>query len=243
MRPIRVLLSAVALIVPIAPAHAEPRPASGSTSTASIYGSRSATLPLPVPLDAMPGVTRDALVKVMKDPTITTVSPSDEFVAQPDVYQWLLDHPDRTAAAWRKIGVGAVEIKPLKDGRFYWKAENGSEVWWQTWAPGPTGRVWYAEGRVKPGPFLPSFPVTAVAVLNHADKPKDKGDATITHQIEVFLRTDSKAAALVTRLLGDSAPKMAQEGSEQLLMFFSGMARYAHDKPEKAKAALAEKGK
>src|SRR5262245_17280946 len=243
MRPIRVLTCAAALVAPIAHATAEPRPASASTSTASIYGSRAATLPLPVPLESMPGVTRDALVKVIKDPTITAVSPADDFVAQPDMYQWLLDHPDRTAAAWRKLGIGAVEIKPLKDGRFYWKDDNGSELVWQTVARGPSGRVWYAEGRVKPGPFLPSFPVTAVAVLNHADKPKDKGDATITHQIEVFLRTDSKAAALATRLLGDSAPKMAQEGSEQLLMFFSGMARYAHDKPEKAKAALAEKSK
>ena len=41
----------------------------------------------------------------------------------------------------------------------------------------------------------------------------------------------------------DSAPKMAQQGSEQLLMFFSGIAKYAHDKPEKARGLLTEPGR
>ena len=41
---------------------------------------------------------------------------AQEFVAHSDTYLWLLDHPDRTAAAWRKRGVPAVEINQLKDG-------------------------------------------------------------------------------------------------------------------------------
>ena len=195
-------------------------------------------LPLPVALEAMPAPTRDTLSKVMKDPTITAVSPPEEFVAQPDMYQWLLDHPDRTAGAWRKLGVAAVEIKPLKDGRFCWKDENGSELVWQNVAQGPTGRVWYAEGKVNPGPLLPTVSVTAVAVLTYADTPRSTGDAVIKHQIEVFLHTDSKTANLITKMLGDGAPRMAAQGSEQLLMFFSGIAKYAHDKPEKAQALL-----
>jgi hypothetical protein len=39
-------------------------------------------------------------------------------------------------------------------------------------------------------------------------------------------------------MLGDNIPKMAEQGSEQLLMFFSGIAKYAHDKPEKARVVL-----
>ena len=200
-------------------------------------------LPLPVALEEMPSSIRDTLAKVMKSPTVTAVSPAEEFVGHPDMYQWLLDHPDRTAAAWRKLGVEAVEIKTLKDGRFCWKDENGSELVWQNVAQGPNGRVWYAEGKVKPGLLLPTFPVKAVAVLSHSERARRTGDFVIKHQIQVYLHTDSKTASLVTRMLGDSAPKMAEQGSEQLLMFFSGIAKYAHDKPEKAKAILADSGR
>jgi hypothetical protein len=228
-RAIALLCLAVAAI----PARAEPR---GEKARPS------GTLPLPVALESMPAATRDALSKVMKDPTLTAVSPAEEFVAQPDMYQWLLDHPDRTAGAWRKMGVAAVEIKPLKDGRFCWKDENGSELVWQNVAQGPTGRVWYAEGKVNPGPLFPTVAVKAVAVLTYADTPRSTGDAVIKHQIEVFLHTDSKTAALATKLLGDGAPRMASQGSEQLLMFFSGIAKYAHDKPEKARGLLTSDG-
>ena len=220
----------ICLAAVAAPACAEPRAERSRVATA---------LPLPVSLADMPAATRDALTRVMKDPTLTTVSPSEEFVAHPDMYQWLLDHPDRAAAAWRKLGVGAVEIKSLKDGRFCWKDENGSELVWQNVAQGPTGRIWYAEGKVKAGALLPTVPVTAVAVLTHADKARATGDATIRHQLEVYLHTDSRTAALVTKAFGDSAPKMARQGAEQLLMFFSGIAKYAHDRPEKARSILA----
>jgi hypothetical protein len=198
-------------------------------------------LDLPVPLEKMPEVTRDTLSKVMSAPTINAKSDTSEFVAQSDMYQWLLDHPDRTAAAWRRLGVGAVEIKQLKDGRFFWKDNHGSELVWQTVAQGPNGRVWYAEGKVRPALLMPLFPVKAVAVLNHDETKRKAGDVLIKHQLEVYLQTDSKAAALVTKMLGDSALTMAQEGSDQLLMFFSGMARFAHDKPEKVALILNEK--
>jgi hypothetical protein len=226
-------IALLCLTVIAVPACAEPRGEKAKPS---------GTLPLPVALETMPAATRDALSKVMKDPTLTAVSPPEEFVAQPDMYQWLLDHPDRTAGAWRKMGVAAVEIKPLKDGRFCWKDENGSELVWQNVAQGPTGRVWYAEGKVNPGPLFPTVAVKAVAVLTYADTPRSTGDAVIKHQIEVFLHTDSKTAALATKLLGDGAPRMASQGSEQLLMFFSGIAKYAHDKPEKARGLLTSDG-
>jgi hypothetical protein len=202
--------------------------------------SRPTSLPLPVPLGEMPAVTRDALSKVMKSPTVTAVCPVEEFVAHPDQYQWVLDHPDRTAVAWRKLGVGAIEIKTLKDGRFYWKGDDGSELVWQTVAKGPDGRVWYAQGQVKPAPLLPSVPVTAVAVLAHTQTARSTGDHLIKHQVEVFVHTDSKTAALVTKMVGDAAPRLAQQGLEQMLMFFSGIAKYSHDKPEKAEILLTE---
>ena len=200
------------------------------------------TLALPVPLSEMPAVTRDTIGPVMKDATIRAVCPPEEFIAHADMYRWLLDHPDRTAAAWRKLGVDAIQIKPLKDGRFIWK-DDGSELVWQSVAQGPTGRVWYAEGHVKPGFLLPTCPVKAVAVLYHEEKPRTTGDVLIKHQVEIYLKTDSKAANLATKLLGDSAARMAEQGSEQLLMFFSGIAKYAHDKPEKLREVLSEKSR
>jgi hypothetical protein len=144
--------------------------------------------------------------------------------------------------AWRRLNIGAVDICPLEGGRFVWKDDNGSELTWRTVSKNGEGRIWYAEGKVRAGALLPVVPVRAVAVLRHgAKKKEDDGNPLIRHQLEVFLQTDSRAANLVLRMLGPTAPRMAQQGAEQLLMFFSGIAKYIEKYPTKAPLLLSEK--
>lgn len=195
----------------------------------------------PVPMEKLPAPTREAILKVMKAPTVTVLAQAEEFVAHNDVYQWLLDHPDRTAIAWRRLGIEAMDIRCTRDGGFIYKDDQGTEMMWKCVAKSDAGRIWFAEGRVKPGVLIPSVPVQAVAVLRHVEKANPRNaDSTIKHQVELFMQTDSKAAAMVTKALGDQAPKMAQAGADQLLAFFSGVAKYAHAKPDKADALFAE---
>lgn len=202
--------------------------------------SRSAK-PLPASLDSLSMKSRDTIEKVIAQPTISATCPLEEFTCAGATYLWLLDHPNRVSLAWQRLEVGAVDIVATNDGRFAWKDENGSELSWTTVAKSGEGRVWYAEGKVKPGLLLPMVPVKAVAILRHGIRKAENGKPTIRHQVEVFLQTDSKAAILVTKMLGSAAPKMAEQGAEQLLLFFSGIARYVDRNPAKAEVLLAEK--
>lgn len=196
---------------------------------------------LPASLDTLSVNSRDTIEKVLAQPTICATCPLEEFACSGATYLWLLDHPNRVSLAWQRLEVGAVEIQATKDGRFVWKDENGSELTWTTVAKSGEGRVWYAEGKVKPGMLLPMVSVKAVAVLRHGIHKTENGKPTIRHQVEVFLQTDSKAAILATKMLGSAAPKMAEQGAEQLLLFFSGIARYVDRNPAKAEVLLAEK--
>jgi hypothetical protein len=54
----------------------------------------------------------------------------------------------------------------------------------------------------------------------------------VTHDVDVYLQTDSKAAVLVMKLIGPAAPRLAEEGAVQLLLFFSGIARHLEAYPE-----------
>ena len=53
-----------------------------------------------------------------------------------------------------------------------------------------------------------------------------------------FVQTDSKAANVVLRVLGPTAPKLAQDAADQLVLFFTGVARYVHAHPERADELL-----
>jgi hypothetical protein len=198
-------------------------------------------LPLPVAVETLPPVVREALARVMQAPTLTAVAKPEEFCTTGEMYLWLLDHPDRVSLAWQRLKIGAVDICPLDGGRFRWQDDQGSELTWRAVAKSGEGRVWYAEGKVRPGSLLPLVPVRAVAILRHGVKQNGDADPTVRHQVEVYLQTDSRTANIVLRMLGPAAPRMAEQGAEQLLVFFSGIARYVDKHPAKASALLAEK--
>jgi len=190
----------------------------------------------PVPLDGLPAELREPIARVVRDPTLSAHGPAEEFPAWP--YDWLLDHPDRVATAWRRIGVPCVDITRKGEGKFAWIDPDGSNVGWVTAYRGPTMRIWYAEGQAKAAPSLPIIPVRAVAVLRQSRRTDETGVTLVSHEVDIYLQTDSKAAALVARLLGPAAPRMAEQGASQLLLFFSSMAKYLDEHPDQVPRLL-----
>jgi len=84
-------------------------------------------------------------------------------------------------------------------------------------------------------------PVKAVAVLHAPRGPQDKvtGDATFKPKVQVYLLAESRVGAGLVKMMGPSGPKMAEEGAEQFLFFFSGIAGYIQRKPEQLEVLLA----
>jgi hypothetical protein len=199
-------------------------------------------LPAEVPLDQLPPGQREAVRRVLERPTLTTPGPVEVFRGNLPLYYWLLDHPDQGVRLWRALGARCMDIVPRADGRFIWNDGQGTEMQWETIYRSPRVRVWYAEGRSKPALLLPAVPMRAVVVLHH-DVARDGGDRPIIrHHAELFLQTDSKTAMLIARLLGPSAPRLAEQGMAQMEMFFSALVWYCDRHPERAEVLLGSLG-
>jgi hypothetical protein len=191
-----------------------------------------------VPLGQLPDSIRQKMKPVLERPTLFCHSPGEAFTCHPPLYFWLLDHPDRVIPFWQRLGATCLPISPLGEGRFGWSDGQGSEVHWDTVYRTDQVRVWYAEGNVRPAPLMPLVPVRAVVVLGHAAGKNESGAPNVRHQGDLFLYTDSRAAALVTRLLGPQAPRLAEQGLSQLELFFSGPAWYLQQHPDRAEKML-----
>ena len=203
-----------------------------------------APMPTPAPTrvvlsEVVDPIYREAVIAVVRKPTIAARGTFGEFICAPNLFEWLLAHPDRVALAWRRMGVPCVEISDVGNGKFAWADGEGSELVWQKVGQFKDGLIWYATGKVKASPVTPTVPVKAVVVMTYPKRPVKDETMAVTPMAQVYLHTDSKAAALVMRVMGPSAPKMAEEGADQLVLFFVGVARHAHTHPEKAEALLA----
>jgi|GEM_PF-1066912 len=184
---------------------------------------------------------RDAVAAVLKSPTMSVKAEEEEFFAEAKIYDWLVEHPDRASLAWQRLKVPCLEIVDQGKGIFKWTDDAGSELTWQTVGKYEHGTIWYATGKVKAGTLIPTVPVKAVAILHTPRGAEKDGVSTIKPSIRMHLLTDSKVASTVMRVVGPAAPKMAEQGAEQLMFFFSGLARYAHKKPEQVEVLLAPK--
>jgi len=216
-----------------------PRQASATVRAPSLTTSKPAT---PKLMDYVAETHKDAVAAVLKSPTIASKSVEAEFTVYPNVYDWLLDHPDRTSLAWQRLEIPCVDITDLGKGQFYWSDEHGSELSWQTVGTFENGRIWFATGKVKAGVLLPTIPVKAVAVLQAPrSTTNEEGVCRIKPQVHVYIQCDSALATAAMKLVGSAAPKMAEEGAEQLLFYFSGIGRTIYKHPEKLEMLLSPK--
>jgi hypothetical protein len=181
---------------------------------------------------------RDAVLQVIRNPTISTRAMGEPVVCTVAVYEWLYEHPDRVALAWKRLKVPAITITDLGGGKFAWADDNGSQVVWQTVGTFGDGRVWYANGRVKGGRLTPAIPVQGVIVVNHPRKVERDGVALFAPTAQAYMHSDSRAANLALKALGPAAPRLAEDAAEQLLDFFGGIANYVQKHPKQAEVLL-----
>jgi hypothetical protein len=212
-------------------------PPTGETPRATIDAG--AAFPMVrVPPEELPPAFRAGVTRVLEHPTLCTRGPAEAFRCRPDVYQWLLEHPDLAARLWRGLGAQCAAIESIGEGRFRWVDPQAGEIRWQTVQCTPRQRVWYAEGRVRPAPWLPATGVQAVVVLQYVEGTDRAGRPALRHQMDLMLHTDSRALALAARVLGASAPHAAAQYVGQLETFFGGLAWYLSEDPERARALL-----
>ncbi len=192
-----------------------------------------------LPIDDMPAAVREKVRQVADRPTLYSQGPAETFPCDPTIYQWFLDHPDRAVAAWHKLGAQCVAITDRGAGRFGWSDGAGSDVHWDTVYKSAELRIWHAEGQVKAGPLVPTVPFEAIVVVKHATGKDDRGRTVVRQQADLILHTDSRSAQIAARILGPTAPKLAEQYVAQMEMFFSALSWYIHKHPDRAEELLA----
>ncbi|MCU0705660.1 MAG: hypothetical protein MUF18_16935 [Fimbriiglobus sp.] len=235
-------LALTALVASGVASAADPRPLYAPAPSVTQKNPTATATKQPSLMDFVAEAHRDTVGGVVRAATLSAKSTEEEFVAHPAVYDWLLDHPDRTSLGWQRMKVPCVDIVDRGKGQFTWADETGSELHWQTVGDIPNGRIWYATGKVKPAALLPMIPVKAVAVLQAPrSAPNKDGYCTFKPVVNVYLQCDSRLANAALRIAGPSAPKMAEEGAGQLLYFFSGVAKHLEKHPDQVETMLAPK--
>jgi hypothetical protein len=195
-----------------------------------------------IPFESLSINFRDKVRTVAEKPTLAAPGPAESFGCQPEMYDWLLNHPDVAVRLWRVLGAKVAPVTDEGNGWFSWRDGHGSEVRWTTALDANRIRIWFAEGRVKPGLLIPSVGMKAVVLLDHRSIVGEKNRPGVGHQAHLYLASDNRAIALGARILGASAPRLAEQFLAQLEMFFGALAWYLDQDADRAARLFKEIG-
>lgn len=195
-----------------------------------------------VPLAAMNPSAREKVQGVLDKPTLSSRSVAETFNTDHAVYRYLLERPDHAIKLWRQLGAKVSDVDDRGGGNFLWHDGQGSEVAWQIVHRGGGLHVWFAEGKVKPSALLAAQPFRAVALMQYTEGVDVNGLPAVRHQVHFHLRCESRAVALATKIMGGSAPRLAEQYLTQLQMFYGGMAWYVYQDDARARQLFADAG-
>jgi hypothetical protein len=143
------------------------------------------------------GLVRDVVARPLVVRQINGIA----YKSRPEIFQYLLDHPDFAANMARAIKVGGYRVTPVPGG---YEADDGRGVhgFLKPVYADAQRRVYYLAGRYAP-PIFPAMTGRAVLVLDalHVASPGGGSLAEVT--VVGFLKVDSVLARILAGILRD----------------------------------------
>ena len=202
-------------------------------SLACIVAAAGATLP-----PDLPAAQRDRLEAIAQAASVSTRVDADPFPARPEVFQFLLDHPEFASRVTRVLKVARYRVWREADGLHLddgWGAVGRFDVVHAT----TSRRVMYARG-VYQKTLLPDIHGEAVVMIEYSARPGPDGKHIIASTVTGFVKLDSGFLAAATKLLTPVARAKADREARLLVRVFAKVCRATDEKPAELVQDLAK---
>jgi hypothetical protein len=177
----------------------------------------------------LPSAHRTRLEAIAQAASVSTRVEADPFPARPDVFQFLLDHPEFATRVTRVLKVARYRVWREADGLHLddgWGAVGRFDV---VYAASGT-RVMYARG-VYQKRFLPDIHGEAVVMIEYAVHPGADGRTMIAPVVTGFVKLDSGVLAAALKLVTPIARAKAEREARQLVKVFAKVTQAIDEQP------------
>jgi hypothetical protein len=178
---------------------------------------------------AIPDAERARLEGVAHAAAVSTRVDADPFPGRPEVFQFLLDHPEFASRVTRVLKVARYRIWREADGLHLddgWGAIGRFDVVHAT----PSVRVMYARGVYRKRP-LPDIHGEAVVTIEYGVRPAADGTHVIAATVSGFVKFDSAVVSAATKLATPVAKAKADREARTLVKVFAKVSRAVDERP------------
>jgi hypothetical protein len=195
--------------------------------------------PLSVPAPVAPGP-RAQLETLARDACVSTRVEGPKHSMRPDVFEYLLDHPDFASHVTRALGLARYKI--WRDGDKLWLDDGwGTRGTFTVVYAAPGMRLYHARG-VFEQRFIPEMRGEAVAVFEYDFAPDGAtGRSIVTTRATGYLQVDNRFLRTLGRVAAPFVQSKADKETGQLLRVFARASRAIEENPAEVLQKVSER--
>ncbi len=192
-------------------------------------GVAAAAPPLAAPIQSLPESQRRHVEAITGAADVSTRVEARAFVARPEVFEFLLDHPELAAHLARALRVARYRIWRTSEGLALddgWGARGHFRVV----HAGEGARVMLARGQYDHA-WLPPIRGQAVAMIEYRLEPAEGGRRLVRPIVSGYVRLDSRFLAGLLKVASAAAQRKADLEAHRLAKVFAKVSRELEEDP------------
>ena len=176
-----------------------------------------------IPLNKVAADFRPKVDDVLKNISLFRRMPTLSFVAEPDVYQFFISHPDVAISIWRVMEISTFELWQVGPTSYEADSHDGSTGTVEVLHSSAERHLVLCEGSFK-SPILPK-PIKARALLHLQPtfRKGDDGQTVVTHTVDMFVSFPSQPVDITAKLISPVSNAMADRNFREVSLWVAMM--------------------
>lgn len=185
-----------------------------------------------IPLERLSQDSRAKVEGVLADTTIFRRLPVQVIQCDPDMYLFLVEHPDVVVNIWEVFGITQLAVRQIGRDTFRIADEDGTTGTMELLYASHDTHVLYADGSSE-GPVR-SRPIRGrvLVVLKSGYVRETDGKCYVTCRLDAFLQVDRAGVEFVTKTLQPVVGHVADVNFAQTAGFLGSLSRTAETNPD-----------
>jgi hypothetical protein len=183
----------------------------------------------------MGNLTPQAIAKlkpVLDDPTIFRRMPVQSIVCDPEMFSFIVRHPEVLVEIWQVMGMTRVNIG--RTGPFTFAGEDGAGTTCrcELVLGSETIHIYYTEGDYEGGLINRKLDGRCICIIHSQSTVSESGQPLVTANMDIFLKLDNIGADLIAKTISPLVVKTADYNYIESLRFVSQLSSAAQRNPQ-----------
>jgi len=166
--------------------------------------------------------------------------PQQKIYADPEIYQFLLRHPDMVIGFWEQLGATQLSLREVRENHYALRETGGTVATVEVLHRTANLCIVYARGEYR-GPLISTAHQGEVILVLRTQYTRDEmNDPMIIADLDAFIQINSVGVDMLAKLFFAPLARVADSNFEVTMSFVSQVSRAASRNPDMLKDAAEE---